>query len=41
MFFRSTLPLSEKCSVPHSSSQKCNFPNKGCVYQNLRGNEIK
>ncbi|XP_026819419.1 mitogen-activated protein kinase kinase kinase kinase 5 [Rhopalosiphum maidis] len=32
----STLPLTDKCSMPHSSSQKCNFPNKGCVYQNLR-----
>lgn len=36
-FSRSTLPLSDKCSVPHTSSQKCNFPNTGCVYQNLRG----
>ncbi|XP_025191259.1 mitogen-activated protein kinase kinase kinase kinase 5 isoform X1 [Melanaphis sacchari] len=34
----STLPLTDKCSMPHSSSQKCNFPNKGCVYQNLRDN---
>lgn len=40
MFFRSTLPLTDKCSMPHSSSQKYNFPNKGCVYQNLRGIDI-
>ncbi|VVC41289.1 Hypothetical protein CINCED_3A000113 [Cinara cedri] len=32
----STLPLSDKCSVPHSSSQKCNYSNKGSVYQNLK-----
>ncbi|XP_025425653.1 mitogen-activated protein kinase kinase kinase kinase 3 isoform X2 [Sipha flava] len=31
-----TLPLSDKCSVPHTSSQNCNFPNTGCVYQNLK-----
>lgn len=38
LFFRSTLPLSEKCDkcfVPHPSSQKCNFLKKGCMYQNL------
>lgn len=35
MFFRCTLPLSEKCSV--ISSQNCSFPNKNCGFKNCRG----